>query len=43
MEFSEWTKNKRKLNNLDELKKDIIEQFKERNILNEKIVVMASS
>ncbi len=42
MEFSEWTKNKRKLNNLDELKKDIIEQFKEKNVLNEKIVVMAS-
>ncbi|ACV24457.1 7-cyano-7-deazaguanine synthase [Methanocaldococcus fervens] len=42
MEFSEWTKSKRKLNNLDELKKDIIEQFKEKNVLDEGIVVMAS-
>ncbi|AIJ05772.1 hypothetical protein JH146_0927 [Methanocaldococcus bathoardescens] len=42
MEFSEWTKNKRKLNNLEELKRDIIEQFKEKDALNEGIVVMAS-
>ena len=42
MEFSEWTKKKRKLNNLEELKRDIIEQFKEKNALNEGIIVMAS-
>ncbi len=31
MEFSEWTKEKRKLNSLEELKKDIIEQLNEIN------------
>ncbi|XRO75850.1 7-cyano-7-deazaguanine synthase [Methanocaldococcus sp. 28A] len=42
MEFSEWTKNKRKLNSLEELKIDIINQFKEKDVLNDGIVVMAS-
>ncbi|MEO2117325.1 MAG: hypothetical protein ABGW92_02815 [Methanocaldococcus sp.] len=42
MEFSEWTKSKRKLNNLEELKRDIIEQFKEKSALDEGIIVMAS-
>ena len=42
MEFSEWTKDKRKLNNLHELKRDIIKQFKEKDVLDEGIIVMAS-
>ncbi|WP_048203548.1 phosphoadenosine phosphosulfate reductase domain-containing protein [Methanocaldococcus infernus] len=42
MEFSKWTKEKRKLNNLEELKRDILEQFKENNCLNKKIVAMVS-
>ncbi|WP_457611964.1 phosphoadenosine phosphosulfate reductase domain-containing protein [Methanocaldococcus sp.] len=42
MEFSKWTKEKRKLNNLDELKRDIIEQFKEYNVLNKEIIAMVS-
>ncbi|ACX73282.1 Queuosine synthesis-like protein [Methanocaldococcus vulcanius M7] len=42
MKFSEWTRCKRKLNDLNSLKRDIVSQFKERDMLDEGIVVMAS-
>ncbi|ENN95933.1 queuosine synthesis-like protein [Methanocaldococcus villosus KIN24-T80] len=42
MIFSRWTQEKRKLNSLDELKKDILEQFKENNLLDEEIIAMVS-
>ncbi|EHP84759.1 7-cyano-7-deazaguanine synthase [Methanotorris formicicus] len=42
MEFSEWTKEKRNLNNFEELKEDILKNFEEEGLEGEKIVVMLS-
>jgi len=42
MEFSEWTKEKRKLNNFEELRENILDNFKKQGLEDEKIVVMLS-
>ena len=40
--FSEWTRNYRKLNDLNQLKEDIIKNFQEWGVIDKKIVCMLS-
>lgn len=41
-EFSQWTKEKRKLKDLKQLKEDILNNFGENNLIDKKIIVMIS-
>ncbi|HIP17235.1 MAG TPA: hypothetical protein EYG76_02890, partial [Methanothermococcus okinawensis] len=40
--FTEWTRNKRHLSDLKQLKRDILHNFQEHNALNKKIISMLS-
>ena len=42
LEFTQWTKENRKLNNLAQLKKEILQNFEEQHLLDKPIIAMLS-
>ena len=42
LEFRPWTQNKRNLKHLNQLKEDILHNFEDLNLKDEKIIVMLS-